>query len=86
MKTVEAGDMSVNSALEIVETVKSKRENIVSQLDNHHSDLQSSSFYFKVLEVKKLWKHDATSVSSTLITEIEELNELISRYYGVSLT
>jgi len=57
LKSVEQKELNFNSAVEIIEATKLKRDAIEKGISSLNIDLKSQSFYFKVTELKKALQH-----------------------------
>ena len=81
--------MSYTSAKESIEQVKKQKNTINSKLDCVDLKLQSKSFYFKMMEVKKhlnnIPKTELKPSQIELIDNLEELNNLLALKFGVFL-
>lgn len=89
LKSVEKKELSFDKATEVIDVVKQKKLAIEKQVATLQIELQSKSFHFKTLELKKLLRKDKSESSSSqnhqeLKLELEELEELLSKSFGVS--
>ncbi len=90
LESVENKTLEFNTALDIVNNVKKLRFSIEKKLVNLDFELKSDSFYFKMVELKKVFKRkelDATITAKhlELKTELTELDLLLSEKFGVTL-
>lgn len=90
LKSFEQKELDFDSAIEIINEVKQKRDTIEKKLDILQFELQSESFHFKMVELKKLLQKKKSESSLTqnhleLISDLEQLNSLISQKFGISL-
>jgi len=91
LKSVDQKELTFNSASKTIKGVKEKKLIIEKQLETLQLDLQSQSFYFKMVEIKNLLKKNSLSSSLTnihleLLSNIESLNSLLSYKFDVTLT
>ncbi|WP_037320269.1 YkgJ family cysteine cluster protein [Salegentibacter sp. Hel_I_6] len=87
LKSVEKKELSFDKATEVIEVVKQKKLAIEKHVANLQIELQSKSFHFKTLELKKLLRKDKSELSSShqeLKLELEELEKVLSKSFGVS--
>lgn len=89
LKSFEKKELSFDKAVEVIDVVKQKKISIEKQVATLQIELQSKSFHFKMLELKKLLRKDKPKLSLSknhqkLIFEIEELDKLLSNSFGVS--
>ena len=90
LKSVEQKELSFDTALERINAVSQKKMSIEKKIAKLPFELESNSFYFKMTELKTLlYKKKAESPVTQnqleLIPELEQLNSLISKNFGVSL-
>ena len=90
LKSVEQKELSFDSALERINAVSQKKISIEKKIAKLPFELESNSFYFKMTELKTLlYKKKAESPETQnqleLIPDLEQLNSLISKNFGVSL-
>lgn len=89
LKSVEKKELSFDKATEVIEVVKQKKVAIEKLVATLQIELQSKSFHFKTLELKKLLRKDKSELSLSknhqeLKLELEELEKLLSKSFGVS--
>jgi len=89
LKSVEKKELTFDKATEVIDVVKQKKIAIEKQVATLQIELQSKSFHFKTLELKKLLRKDKSELSLSenhqeLKLELEELEELLSKSFGVS--
>ena len=90
LKSIEQKELKVDSAIEIINVTKQIKLAIENKLAIHQFELESPSFYFKMAELKKLLQKKESESSLTqkhleLISDLEELDSLLSKNFGVSL-
>lgn len=90
LKSLEQKELSFNSATQTIGVVKEKKMAIQKLLATLQLDLQSDSFYFKMVELKKvLEKIKSESALTpnhlTLISDLEQLDTLLIEKFDVSL-
>lgn len=90
LKSVEKKKLEYDSAIEIIDEVKQQKNAIEKQLAILPYELHSKSFYFKMLELKKLLQKNSpessvTHTSRELLSKLEQLNSLLTKNFGVSL-
>jgi len=90
LKSHEQKQLDFDSTIEIINLVKQKKIAIEKKLALLQLELQSQSFHFKMVELKKLLlkkKSDSplTQIHLELISELEVLNSLLLTKFGVSL-
>ena len=90
LKSVEQKELSFDTALERINAVSQKKMAIEKKIAKLPFELESNSFYFKMTELKTLlYKKKAESPVTQnqleLIPDLEQLNSLISKNFGVSL-
>lgn len=86
---VEQQEIAFNAAVEIVKVVKQKRIDIEEKLAKLDIELQSKSFYFKMVELKNLFNR--TTPESSLLqghqdlrSDLEQLDQLLSEKFDLS--
>ena len=89
LKSVEQKEIDFESAIEIVEVIKQKKVTIEKQLALLPLELKSQSFYFKMVELNKLFQNSQSESSFTqnhlnLKSELAQLASLLSKRFGVS--
>jgi hypothetical protein len=88
LNSFDTKEFNFNAAAEIIEEVKVKKNEIEKKLALLQLELQSSSFYFKMVELKKLLsKNDATllPIQLELLSDLKELNTLVEIHFDVTL-
>ena len=90
LKSVEQKELSFDTALERINAVSQKKISIEKKIAKLPFELESNSFYFNMTELKTLlYKKKAESPVTQnqleLIPDLEQLNSLISKNFGVSL-
>lgn len=89
LKSVEQMEVEFDSAVEMVKVVKQKKVAIEEKLAAIQLDLQSQSFYFKMVELnrllrKKMAESSLTQSQQELLSDIEELDSLVMKNFNVS--
>lgn len=89
LKSYEKGEMDFKSATTIIESVIEKKIGIQNKLRALDLKLKSGSFCFKMMEVKNLFAAENTKIvrqemHKDLMCDIEELNGLVMKHFGVS--
>ncbi|SKB68438.1 Putative zinc-or iron-chelating domain-containing protein [Salegentibacter holothuriorum] len=89
LKSFEKKELSFDKATEVIDVVKQKKIAIEKHVATLQIELQSKSFHFKMLELKKLLRKDKSELSLSknhqeLKLELEELEKLLSKSFGVS--
>jgi len=90
LKSLEQKELNFDSAVEMINEVKQKKIAIEKKLVILDIELYSQSFYFKMVELKKLLQKTKSESSLMqnhleLISELEQLDNLLSQKFGVSL-
>lgn len=90
LKSFEQKELDYDSAIETINVVKQQKISIEKKLAILQIELQSQSFYFKMAELKKLLQEKKSESSLTqnhleLISDIEKLDSLLSKKFGVSI-
>ncbi|MDO6390383.1 hypothetical protein Q4E40_09615 [Pontibacter sp. BT731] len=89
LKSVEQKELDYDSAVEIVEELKQRRISIEKQLALLQIEIQSQSFYFKMVGLKNLFqKSEPASLTQNhlnLKSDLEQLDNLLSKRFGVSI-
>ncbi|MBA9079608.1 hypothetical protein [Rufibacter quisquiliarum] len=90
LKSVEQKELDFDSAVEIVNVLRQKRIAIEKKGALLPFDLQSPSFYFRMQELKKLLQKNKPEGPSTqthldLLSDLQQLDTLLSKEFGVSL-
>ena len=89
LKSVNQKELSFDSAIDIVQIVKQKRIEIEKKMLTFPYKLQSDSFYFKMVELKKvLQKHEKSlkECHLALVSDLDQLDRILSNNFGVSLS
>lgn len=89
LNTTEKKKLSFNSAIEVIKEIKQKKLVIEKQLEIIPFKLQSKSFYFKILELKKLLREDKSDFPLSqniqeLVTNLKDLDKLVANNFGLS--
>ena len=90
LKSYEQKELGFDSAIEIINLVKQKKVAIGEKLAILDFKLHSKSFHFKMVELKKLLEKKKSKSLLTqnhleLMTDLEQLNDIMSQKFGVSL-
>ncbi|WP_375239856.1 YkgJ family cysteine cluster protein [Aurantibacter sp.] len=90
LKSVEEKELEFDSALDIVNNAKQLRISIEKKLEVLDFELKSTSFYFKMVELKKVFSKKELDDTLTqnhlkLKKELIELDILLSDKFGVTL-
>lgn len=90
LKSLEQKEMDFDLAIETVHVVKQKKIAIERKLALLQIELRSPSFYFKMIELKKLLKKNKSELPLTqnhadLMTDLKQLDSLLSKKFGVSI-
>ncbi|MBL4668634.1 MAG: YkgJ family cysteine cluster protein [Flavobacteriales bacterium] len=87
--SLEQKELDFNSAIEIINTVKQKKIAIEKMLVILHIKLKSPSFYFKMVELKKILEKKKSESSLTpdhlaLISDLDQLDSLLPTKFNIS--
>ncbi len=86
LKSVEDKELPFDIALELVAEVKEKKIAMEQKLATLSFELKSKSFYFKMVELKRVLKKNISeSNNRELLVELNELDSLQSKVFGISL-
>lgn len=90
LKSVEQKELDFDSATTVIKVIKQKKNTIEQKLVTLNIELLSQSFYFKMVELKKLLQQTNTESSLTqshidLISELEQLDTLMASKFDISL-
>lgn len=90
LKSVEQKELGYDAAIDIVNLVKQKKSAIENKLEGLEFELKSKSFHFKMAELKNVLKRKKRESSFTqnhleLISDLEQLDSLLSDKFGVTL-
>jgi Fe-S-cluster containining protein len=89
LKSVEQKEIAFDSAVQVINTVKQKKTAIEKQLKLLEIKLKSPSFYFKMVELKKVLKRlpsEAISTTNhqTLIADLKLLESILPTKFGIT--
>jgi Fe-S-cluster containining protein len=89
LKSIENKNLDFYSALVVVHLIQKQKLTIEKQFANLPFRLQSQSFYFKIVEIHNfMQKNNGESTlqqtHGSLLSEIDELNTLVSKSFGIS--
>lgn len=89
LKSIEKQELDFESALEEINVFKQKKTAIEKQFETLPFSLKSPSFYFKVLELRKLLLDEQSELFRSqnyvdLLSDLEEINKLSSKSFGIS--
>jgi Fe-S-cluster containining protein len=90
LKSVEQKNLEFDLAVETISIVKQKKISIENTLAELKLELKSKSFYFKMVELKNLLQKKKAESSLNqnqfaLISDLNQLNELLSSKFGAAL-
>lgn len=90
LKSVERNELNVNTAIEMVNIVKQQKHSIEKKLALLDIELQSKSFYFKMVQLKTLLQKNEAESSLTathleLISDLNQLDQVLIDNFGLSL-
>lgn len=90
LNSVEQKELDFDSAIETISVVKQKKDAIVQKLATLPFELKSGSFYFQMVELKKLLQKIKSESSLTqnhlaLISDLEQMDSLLLEKFDVSL-
>jgi hypothetical protein len=90
LNSFDAKELNFNATAEIILEVKRQKIAIEKKLAVLPLELKSSSFYFKMVELKKLLQKNKkesslNTIKEELIIDLEQLNALILKHFDVSL-
>lgn len=89
LMSLEQKEIDFDTAIETVHVVKQKKIAIEKKLALLQLELQSQSFYFKMVELKKLFQNSQSQSTLTqnhldLMTDLNQLESLLSKRFDVS--
>ncbi len=89
LKSVEQKELDFDAALEIINMVKQRKSAIEEKLALLRFELKSQSFYFKMVELKKIVKNSTPELSlkqnySELMADIKQFEGLLLNKFGIS--
>ena len=90
LNAVNQNELEFDKAENVIKEVKQRKASIEKKIALELFKLQSPSFYFQIVELKKILHKNTLNVSSTqnqleLGTELEQLDSLLKEYFGVTL-
>ena len=90
LNSVEEKEITFETAVEAIDFVKQKKHDIQEKLMTLQVELKSDSIYFKMVELKKVLKKlKATSTLTQnhleLILDLEQLDDLLAKKFGITL-
>ncbi len=90
LNAVEQKELAFNSALDLIEEVKQKKQVIEAGIAHLQIDLQSPSFYFRMVELKKVLMKNSLNFTNSadhisLLASLIELDSLLIEKFDVSL-
>ena len=90
LKSFEQKELNYDSATEVIKLVKQKKAGIEKKFTALGFELKSKSFHFKMVELNKLLQKKKSVASATqndleLLSDLEQLDSLVSHKFGVSL-
>lgn len=89
LKSVDENEIAFDSAVDVINVVKDKKVAIEKQLIQLKIELKSPSFYFKMVELKKVLKKRSPDLLETpnhqiLEAELKELESILPTVFGIS--
>ncbi len=88
LKSLEKKELAFDTAIEVINVVKQKKIVIEKKVARLPFKLQSQSFYFRIVELKK-WlrknQFESTENHKELISDLQQLDSLLLKRFGVSL-
>ncbi|WP_162426710.1 YkgJ family cysteine cluster protein [Pontibacter pudoricolor] len=89
LKSVEQKEIDFDTAIETIQVVKQQKIAIEKQLALLPLELKSESFYFKMVELNKLFQKNQSESSLpqthlNLMSDLAQLERLLSKRFGVS--
>jgi Fe-S-cluster containining protein len=88
LNSFEAKELNFDTAAELILEVKHQKIAIEKKLEVLQLNFQSPSFYFKMVELKKLLlknESSLTQVQVELMSDLEQLNTLVEKHFDVTL-
>ena len=88
LKSVEKKKVDFDSAIEVINTVKQKKEVIEKKVAKLKLELKHKSFYFKTVELKKILQHikyesDLSKNHQQLMSDLNALELIISEKFDL---
>ncbi|WP_162054955.1 YkgJ family cysteine cluster protein [Pontibacter pamirensis] len=88
LKSLEQKEIDFDSAIETINVVKQKKTAIEKKLALLQLKLHSQSFYFKMLELKKLFQKNKSESSLSqnhldLVSDLQQLDNLLSKKFNI---
>jgi Fe-S-cluster containining protein len=89
LKSVEQKELDFNLALQHIEEVKLQKNSLEKKLSTLEFELQSPSFYFKMIELKKLLtkqedEKTLDTINKKLLLELQQFNSFLKNKFGVA--
>lgn len=90
LNSVEQKELDFNVAVDMIHVVKQKKIALEKKIALLELNLQSPSFYFKMVELKKLLLKDKSESALPkkhleILSDLNELDSLVMKGFGVSL-
>lgn len=90
LESVQRNELDYTLAIEIIDVAKQRKSAIEEKLALLPIKLQSQSFYFKMAELNRLHQKNELELAPTqdfkdLIADIEQLDMLLSKEFGVTV-
>lgn len=88
LKSVEQKELDFDSAVTTIDVVKQQKLAIEKKIEMLQIELLSGSFYFRMVELKKLLKKKTESAIQThqeLLSDINQLDKLLLTKFGITL-
>lgn len=90
LNSVEQKELDFESAVETIEVVKQKKIAIEEKLAMLQLELESESFYFKMVELKKVLEKNKADSTATpnqleLMSDLNDLDSLLSEKFDLTM-
>ena len=90
LKSVEQKELDFDNAIDTISEVKHKKISIEKKIETLNIKLQAQSFYFKMIELKKLLHKNEAEYSLRqkhleLISELDQLDNLLENKFDLTL-
>ncbi len=88
LNALKRNEKDSDSAIEVINLVKTEKNAIEKQLETLPFKLKSESFYFKMMELKKLLRENKLELPLSknlqeLVSKLKKLDMLISKEFGL---
>lgn len=90
LKSLDKGELNIDSAQDVIKLVKQLRESITQQLAKVPVELKSDAFYLKLIELKK-WiflnplKSSFERENGQLMDDLNQFENLLSKHFGLDI-